>query len=38
VFGEVVEGIDLIDKIAAEAIDVYEWPKKDIPIKMTVLK
>ena len=38
VFGEVVEGIELIDKIAAEAIDVYEWPKKDISIKMTVLK
>ena len=38
VFGEVVEGIELIDKITAEAIDVYEWPKKDIPIKMTVLK
>ena len=38
VFGEVVEGIELLDKIAAEAIDIYEWPKKDIPMKITVLK
>lgn len=37
VFGEITKGIEVIDKIAAEAIDVDEWPKKEIPIKMHIL-
>lgn len=37
VFGEVVEGLDVIDKIAAEPVDNTKWPKKDVDIKMEVL-
>ncbi|MCC2548171.1 peptidylprolyl isomerase [Hymenobacter sp. BT175] len=37
VFGEVVEGLDVIDKIAAEPVDPYKWPKKDVDIKIEVL-
>ncbi|GGF19649.1 peptidyl-prolyl cis-trans isomerase [Hymenobacter cavernae] len=38
VFGEVVEGLDVIDKIANEPIDAYNWPKKDVDIRMEVVK
>ncbi|MFC2109804.1 peptidylprolyl isomerase [Bacteroidota bacterium] len=37
VFGEIISGIDVIDKIAAEDIDVDEWPRNNISIKMKVL-
>lgn len=32
VFGEVTEGLDIIDKIAAQPVDGYDRPKKDIRI------
>ncbi|MDD2436603.1 MAG: peptidylprolyl isomerase [Massilibacteroides sp.] len=32
IFGEVTEGLDIIDKIASQATDVYDRPKKDIRI------
>ncbi|SNR71763.1 peptidylprolyl isomerase [Hymenobacter mucosus] len=38
VFGEVVEGFDVIDKIANEPVDTDQWPKKDVDIKLTVVK
>ncbi len=38
VFGEVVEGLNVIDKIAAEATDHYDRPEKDIKFKVTVVK
>ncbi|SHJ05122.1 peptidyl-prolyl cis-trans isomerase B (cyclophilin B) [Hymenobacter daecheongensis DSM 21074] len=38
VFGEVVEGLDVIDKIAAEPVGTDKWPKKDVEIKVEVLK
>ncbi|TGE29664.1 peptidylprolyl isomerase [Hymenobacter metallicola] len=38
VFGEVVEGLEVIDKIAAEPVDPYKWPKKDVHIKIEVTK
>ena len=37
VFGEVVAGLDVIDKIANEPVDAYNWPKEDIDIKVEVL-
>lgn len=37
VFGEVVDGLDVLDKIADEPIDAYKWPKKDVDIKMEVV-
>ncbi|WP_303310712.1 peptidylprolyl isomerase [Hymenobacter sp. BT730] len=37
VFGEVVEGLDVIDKIAAEPVDNTKWPKQDVDIKMEVV-
>ncbi|SNC67264.1 peptidyl-prolyl cis-trans isomerase B (cyclophilin B) [Hymenobacter gelipurpurascens] len=38
VFGEVIEGFDVIDKIANEPLDPYNWPKKDVKIKMEVVE
>jgi cyclophilin family peptidyl-prolyl cis-trans isomerase len=38
VFGEVIEGLDVIDKIANEPLDPYNWPKKDVQIKMEVIE
>jgi cyclophilin family peptidyl-prolyl cis-trans isomerase len=38
VFGEVVEGFDVIDKIANEPLDPYNWPLKDVNIKMEVIE
>lgn len=35
VFGKVINGINVIDKIANEAIDKGEWPIKDIDLKVT---
>lgn len=37
VFGEIISGIEVIDKIAAEKIDAHEWPENEIRIKTTVL-
>ncbi len=38
VFGEVVEGLDVIDKIAAVQTDRNDRPLEDVKMKMTVLK
>lgn len=37
VFGEITKGLHVIDKIAAENIDVDEWPRNNISITMKVL-
>jgi len=37
VFGEVVEGLDVIDKIAAEPVGTDKWPKQDVAIKVEVV-
>jgi len=36
VFGKVTKGMDVVDKIAKEAIDKGEWPLKDIYLKVSV--
>ncbi|MBG8552182.1 peptidylprolyl isomerase [Hymenobacter guriensis] len=38
VFGEIIEGLDVLDKIAAEPVDAYKWPLKDVGMKLTVVK
>ena len=38
VYGEVVEGIEVIDKIAAVKTDQSDRPVKDIPMKVRILK
>lgn len=38
VFGEIIGGINVIDKITQVAIDRYEWPEKEIPMKITILQ
>lgn len=38
VFGEVVEGLDVIDKIAAVPVDAYNRPLEDISYTMEILK
>ena len=38
VFGEVIEGLDVIDKIAATKTNPADKPLKDIKMKMKVLK
>lgn len=38
VFGEVVEGLDVVDKIANEPVDPYKWPTKDVNIKLEVVE
>lgn len=38
VFGEVLEGLDVVDKIANEPVDPYKWPKKDVDIKIEIVK
>lgn len=37
VFGEITKGLNVIDKITQVNIDRYEWPEKDIPMKITIL-
>lgn len=37
VFGEVVEGLDVIDKIANEPVGTDMWPSKDVGIRITVI-
>jgi len=38
VFGEVVEGLDVIDKIAAEPVGSDKWPVQDVGIKVKVVQ
>ena len=38
VFGEVIEGQDVLDKIANEPVESDKWPVKDIPLKVEVVK
>lgn len=38
VFGQVVEGLDVIDKIAAAKVDEGDWPIEDITIELEVIK
>lgn len=38
VFGEVVEGLEVVDKIAAEQVDQMSRPLKDITMKVKVIK
>ncbi|WP_400191880.1 peptidylprolyl isomerase [Hymenobacter sp. B81] len=38
VFGEVIEGLDVVEKITNEPVDPYKWPLKDIGMKMQVVK
>ena len=38
VFGEVIEGQDVVDKIANEPVESDKWPVQDISIKATVVK
>jgi peptidyl-prolyl cis-trans isomerase B (cyclophilin B) len=38
VFGEIIEGQDVIDKIANEPVESDKWPVKDIPLKVEVVK
>jgi cyclophilin family peptidyl-prolyl cis-trans isomerase len=38
VFGEVIEGMDVVDKIAAEPRDTNDRPKKDIPMTLRLMK
>lgn len=38
VFGEVVSGMDVVDKIAALETDEGYWPLQDVPVKVVVLK
>ncbi|GAB3294522.1 peptidylprolyl isomerase [Hymenobacter humi] len=38
VFGEVVEGQEVVDKIANEPVEPDKWPVTDIPLKVEVLK
>jgi len=38
VFGEVIEGQDVVDKIANEPVESDKWPVKDVSIKVEVVK
>ena len=38
VFGEVVEGMDVVDRIAAVETDQGDWPIKAVTIKMEIVK
>ena len=38
VFGEVIEGLDVIDKIAALETDPMDRPLKNVPVKMSVIE
>ena len=37
VFGQVLEGMDVVEKISREAYDVYNRPVKDVVIKRIVI-
>ncbi|MFT2010154.1 peptidylprolyl isomerase [Pontibacter sp. 13R65] len=36
VFGEVIEGIEVVDKIAAEPVNSQKWPKEIVPHKISM--
>lgn len=38
IFGEVIEGLEVVDKIAAQATDQFNRPRKDIKFKITMMK
>jgi len=38
VFGEVLEGMDVVDKIAAVPVDLQDWPSKEIYMTMEVIE
>lgn len=38
VFGQVVEGLDVIDKIAAVKVDEGDWPIEDITIELEIIE
>ncbi|MFB9864130.1 peptidylprolyl isomerase [Rufibacter immobilis] len=38
VFGEVVEGMDVVDSIAAVEVDQQKWPVKDVGMKVKVVR
>lgn len=38
IFGEVIEGLEVIDKIAEQAVDQFNRPQKDIKFTITILK
>ncbi|WP_146895201.1 peptidylprolyl isomerase [Adhaeribacter aerolatus] len=38
VFGEVLEGMDVVDKIARVPVDTHDWPSQEIYITMKVLE
>lgn len=38
VFGRVIEGLEVIDKIATQPRDVHDRPSKDVSMKVTVVK
>jgi cyclophilin family peptidyl-prolyl cis-trans isomerase len=38
IFGQVIYGLDVIDKIASAATDENDRPLKDIKMKITLLK
>jgi cyclophilin family peptidyl-prolyl cis-trans isomerase len=38
VFGEVIEGMEVVDKIAAVEKDRYDRPVKDIPMKIKIIQ
>lgn len=38
VFGEVLEGLDVIEKVTALEVDGRQWPKQDVTIKMKILE
>lgn len=38
VFGEVLEGLEVVDKIAAVPVDTQDWPSQEIYITMEVLE
>ena len=38
VFGEVLEGMDIVDKIASVPVNTYDWPSQEIYITMEVVE
>jgi cyclophilin family peptidyl-prolyl cis-trans isomerase len=38
IFGEVTEGLEVMDKIADQAVDQFNRPQKDIKFKITLIK
>ena len=38
VFGEIIEGQDVVDKISNEPVESDKWPVKDITLRVEVVK